>query len=749
MLISKVSRLDGRKVRSFSLSSGFLEPYKTKEVKWGPVGYFTFKRTYARDKVDGTTEEWWEACQRVVEGVFTHQKIYCRNRGLYWNESKAQRTAQLMYDAMFNFKWLPPGRGIRNMGADVVFEKGSACLQNCGFASTENIDMDFSGPFTFLMDMSMLGVGVGGDTKGAGKVKIVMPKLDGTYVVEDTREGWVDLARTILLSFVGKGQLPVEVDVSGVRTKGAPIDGLGGVASGPAPLKELAVKLVELLTPPRFKVTYTGLDEELEPIKFTFVEQDDGEESYKITSTIIVDIFNLIGACVVSGGIRRTAEIMFGEIGDGEFLKLKDPSDLNAWGAEKTLLEGQLKGLKPDLDALGEKLFDGSAPDEKDQLLMAAAAEARARIASLGESIENHPLRTHRWASNNSVMAEVGMDYTEIGKMIAMNGEPGLIWLDNMQQYSRMGDPPDGKDRRAKGSNPCVEQTLEDRELCCLVENFPANCDSFEDFKTTLKCSYLYAKTVTLIATHDPRANEVMIRNGRIGCSLSGIQQARKKLGHGAFREWTKKGYDYVQELDNIYSDWLGVRRSIKTTSVKPSGTVSLLCGATPGIHYPLSQYYIRNIRVADTSPLIQACVDAGYKVEPDVYASDTMVVSFPVEETNFHKAATEASIWEQFQMAAEMQRYWADNQVSATIYFHEEEAGDIPNCLAMYDSHLKGISILPHKHGYAQAPIMPITEEEYIDLSMRLKPLSLSGSTHEVDDKYCDGDKCELPWAS
>jgi ribonucleoside-triphosphate reductase (thioredoxin) len=289
----------------------------------------------------------------------------------------------------------------------------------------------------------------------------------------------------------------------------------------------------------------------------------------------------------------------------------------------------------------------------------------------------------------------------------------------------------------------CVEQTLEDRELCCLVENFPANCDNLEDFLDALKWSYLYAKTVTLIPTHDSRANEVMIRNARIGTSLSGVQQAISAVGHGEFRKWQLLGYDRIQELDAIYSDWLGVRRSIKTTSIKPSGTVSLLPGSTPGIHRAISEYYIRNIRVTSGSSMVPACIAAGYKVEPCMYAPNTSVVSFPVKEVNFSKGATETTIWEQFQMAAEMQRYWADNQVSATIYFHEHEKKDIAACLAMYDTSLKGISLLPHTHGYVQAPIIPITKEEYEDMLTGLRPLVLNGSTHEVDDKFCDGDKC------
>lgn len=85
--------------------------------------------------------------------------------------------------------------------------------------------------------------------------------------------------------------------------------------------------------------------------------------------------------------------------------------------------------------------------------------------------------------SNNSIFAEIGMDYTEIADSIIRNGgEPGLCWLDNMRRYGRMKDPENWQDRLAAGSNPCMEQTLEAKEMCCLVETFPNNHDTYEDF---------------------------------------------------------------------------------------------------------------------------------------------------------------------------------------------------------------------------------------------------------------------------
>src|ERR1044071_10222926 len=117
------------------------------------------------------------------------------------------------------------------------------------------------------------------------------------------------------------------------------------------------------------------------------------------------------------------------------------------------------------------------------------------------------------------------MDYLKVARLTALNGEPGYVWLENARKYGRYGENGHRGDPRVMGFNPCVEQPLEDRETCCLVETFPSRCDNLDDYKRTLKFAYLYAKTVTLVPTHDERANAVIMRNRRIGTSQSGIVQ--------------------------------------------------------------------------------------------------------------------------------------------------------------------------------------------------------------------------------
>lgn len=686
----------------FKLDDDFVESYAGKQPAWpNIVGYLTYLRTYARPLEDGSTEEWWQTCVRVIEGTFTIQKMHCTRNHFPWSERKAQKSAQEMFRLMWDFKFLPPGRGLWMMGTQYVEKFGGACLNNCGFASTGNIDSDFAAPFLFLFDFSMLGVGVGGDMEGAGKVIIQQPAVSAdVHVVDDSREGWAELVERYLLAFVGKASLPASVDYSQVRPEGAPIKGFGGTASGPGPLKELVQSVQDILAPLIGK---------------------------PITSTAIADLFNVIGRCVVSGNVRRSAEILLGHPDDKEFSALKD--------------DAELRGLTKERDALQKRL------NEDDLVRDAIADSIKAQVAALDKLIEAHPLRTHRWASNNSILAEVGMDYTAVAQSTAANGEPGYVWLENARDFGRMKDDPNGNDYRAAGTNPCGEQTLESFELCCLVETFPARHASYEEYQRTLKFAYLYAKTVTLIPTHNKRVNAVMMRNRRIGTSQSGIQQSINRHGLRTHMEWSDAGYQYLQKLDAIYSDWLCIPRSIKMTSVKPSGTVSLLAGATPGIHFEHAEYYYRTIRFSSTSALLAPLKEAGYRIEPDLYTPNTMVVYFPIKAEFFGRGKADVSMWEQLELAAQLQYYWADNQVSITVSFRPEEAKDIGAALRLYETRLKSVSFLPlFEHAYEQAPYITITADEYEKATANVKPFRYGMAAHEVTDKFCDGDACTVP---
>jgi ribonucleoside-triphosphate reductase (thioredoxin) len=284
--------------------------------------------------------------------------------------------------------------------------------------------------------------------------------------------------------------------------------------------------------------------------------------------------------------------------------------------------------------------------------------------------------------------------------------------------------------------------------MCCLVETFPTKHDTLEDYLRTLKFAYLYAKTVTLTQTHWSETNRIMMRNRRIGTSLSGIAQFLDTKGIHELKKWLNNGYDTIQKYDTIYSDWLAIPKSIKTTSVKPSGSVSLLAGVTPGLHYPESLFYIRRIRLSKSSPLIDSLRESNYKIEEDYNDTSSYVIEFPIKVENIKRTLKEVSMWEQLQLAAFMQENWADNQVSCTVTFKEDEKNQIKNALEYFQYKLKGISFLPKKEieVYQQIPYEEITEEEYNKMIKNIKKVNIKNIQEEsIPELYCDSESCTI----
>jgi adenosylcobalamin-dependent ribonucleoside-triphosphate reductase len=521
-------------------------------------------------------------------------------------------------------------------------------------------------PFAFLMEASMLGVGVGFDTDGADKeFTIYTPTGIEDIQIEDSREGWVESMSSLLRSYLVPNHPHPQFDYSLIRLAGEPIRGFGGTAAGPGPLIDLHEALDKMFA---------------------------GREDQFLTSRDIVDIANKIGKCVVAGNVRRSAELALGKATDEEFLNLKN-YDIN--------------------------------PDRAD----------------------------YGWVSNNSIRVTVGgQDYEKFVPLVVENGEPGFIYMDVTRAYGRLVDAPNNKDYRAMGYNPCAEQPLESYEMCTLVEAFPTRCEDQADFDRTLKFAYLYAKAVTLLPTHWPETNAVMQRNRRIGCSVSGLAQFVETHNWTELRSWLNDGYGEVQKWDQIYSDWLGVRESIKTTTVKPSGSVSLLAGTTPGAHWPTNDTYIRRMRLASKDPLTQALEESGYNVEPAFGNEETtVVVELPVQGLGI-RTEKEVTIFEKIQLAVLAQRYWSDNGVSLTVTFDpDQEAQYIATVLRMYEGQLKALSFLPIKdNAYQQMPYEAIEDDTYESMGENLTKLKWGqlyrNGTEAIGEKYCTTDACEIP---
>lgn len=294
----------------------------------------------------------------------------------------------------------------------------------------------------------------------------------------------------------------------------------------------------------------------------------------------------------------------------------------------------------------------------------------------------------------------------------------------------------------------CGEILLENKELCNISEVFPVKCDSEVEFLKACEYATFYCSTVSLLPTHRSETNAVVQRNRRIGISNSGITELMEKISTTEMTRWLRAGYRVVEATNLRLANEAGVPPSIRTTTVKPSGTISQLVGVPSGVHFPQYDYAIRRMRIAAGSAIETILRAAGYVIEKDTYAENTSVVEFPIDQGRARKV-TDVTVWEQALMLCMMQREWADNSVSVTLYFDNEKEGhQLEHLFSQIAPMVKSASALPHtKEGvYAQAPYSGITKEEFEERKSRLKKIDWSSYRGDgQDDKYCTGDTCEI----
>ena len=418
------------------------------------------------------------------------------------------------------------------------------------------------------------------------------------------------------------------------------------------------------------------------------------------TSRTIVDTANLIGKTVVAGGKRRTALISLGDYRDTDFKNLKN------WN------------LPENMERLN--VHDGWG-----------------------------------WASNNSLVmnSDDPLDFEDFASM-QINGEPGLFIKDLQQNYGRMIDGYNQGVDMCEGTNPCGEISLFNGETCNVASINTAAHTSRRDFLRTCKFVFLYAKTVTLMKTSWQHTNAVQMRNRRIGVSLTGVAQFLDRHSTSELAQWMDSGYQTIRHWDRVYSEWFGVRESIKVTTIKPEGTASLLAGATPGVHYPVHSTYIRRMQFSDNDPLLQVLAEGGYHIEPANGHDSTMVVEIPVRGPQV-ASERELSIRQKLDVALLAQEYWSDNAVSFTLTYWPEEEAELAKALKDSWGRYKSITCMPiygdeSNAREKQLPYQGISDLTFEEECAKLRPVDLnrvyeSEGIEQVGDKYCEGDRCIL----
>lgn len=652
------------------LSPSFLAQYKNKQPNWGfnGLGYIVYKRTYARLKEDGTTEEWNETVERCINGA---QKI-----GAQYTKEEAER----IYDYVFNLKCNFAGRMLWQLGTSTVDRFGANSLLNCWATA-----MREPKAFLFLFENLMLGGGVGysirrEDVHELPKIKKSVTVIheatkDADYIVPDKREGWVNLLSKVLDAFYVTGK-SFSYSTILIRGYGEPIKGFGGKASGP-------------------QILIDGID------KITKIFQ--AREGKKLRSIDVLDICNIIGSVVVAGNVRRSAEIALGDPDDILYLRAKN------WGS----------GNVPNWRAMSNNTIYADSYDH--------------------------------------VLEEIWKNGYEINKDSGYaNGEPyGFFNLPLSQKFGRIKDGPISQNLlyptdtdNCEMTNPCAEISLSNYECCNLSELYLNNITSKEELIDCAKLLYKTQKAIAALPFIHEETNRIVHKNMRLGLGVTGVCQSLDKL------DWLDDCYVALRNFDKSWSKHRGWSESIKLTTIKPSGTLSLLGGATPGVHPAFSQYYMRTVRMSSSDALVQTCKDMGYHVEflvnfDGTENRDTVVVYFPCKTPEGSILTKDMDVIKQLDMVKKLQTIWSDNAVSVTAYYKPEELESLKVWLKEnYEHNIKSVSFLLFKdHGFKQAPYQEIDEAAYLSANSKVKPLTsiTTNSSEMLDMAECAGGACPI----
>jgi hypothetical protein len=387
-------------------------------------------------------------------------------------------------------------------------------------------------------------------------------------------------------------------------------------------------------------------------------------------------------------------------------------------------------------------------------------------ILCLGDCNDKEYLMAKRWDlgnipntrcySNNSVVCndiEDVLSNEEFWEGYKGNGEPyGLINLKLMRECGRIGDlryP----DPTVECINPCSEICLSDKETCCLADIFLPNIETKEELFICAQYAYRFCKqSLTLPCPASKETEDIIKVNRRIGLGITGYLQATEEQ-----KKWLPECYEMIRQYDVEYSSARNIPVSVKISTCKPSGTLSIIGNTTPGIHPGYSKYYIRRIRISSDNSLVEVAHKHGHQIEysrkfDGTNDYTTKIVSFPCKFPKGTILAKDCTAIQQLEYAKRMQTDWSDNSVSVTVYYRLEELDEIKQWLRInYNNSVKSVSFLLHNnHGFDQAPLEEITKEKYKELSAICIPITDTSNIcyneeENLESLECAGGMCPI----
>ncbi|MDY4694406.1 MAG: ribonucleoside-triphosphate reductase, adenosylcobalamin-dependent, partial [Blautia sp.] len=648
------------------LTREFLSPYKHAPNPMEQLGSFVYTRTYSRFLPGiGRREFWWETVRRAVE----------------YNCSLAptsREEAEKLYDNIYHMRQFLSGRTLW-VGNTKVAESYPMANYNCAF---EIID-DFHA-YHDLFYLLMVGSGVGvrvlkEDAQKLPKVrtdiKILHKAYDPkpvnkrleytdvtfsgttvTFAIGDSKEGWaqtLDHYFDILTNNEYSRISEIVVVYDSIRPRGERLKNFGGTASGYESMMTMLDKIHKVIIAAGAR---------------------DGVVRTQLKPIDLLDIANIIGENVVSGGVRRTSEI--------GLIDAEDKTCIEA----KSHLYRQINGRW-----------------------------------EIDKSI------AHRQMSNNSIYYRKKPTREMLHwhmQQMRYSGEPG--WINEEA----------GRKRRPNfnGCNPCGEILLDSHGMCNLttVNVMAFVKDGVLDEKGLLEAQALSARAgyrMTCRELEIHRWDEVQNRDRLLGCSLTGWQDMVNAVGldrEGQI-ELLKKLRQTAHEAAEKIADRLGGNKPLLVTTVKPEGTLSLLPTVSSGVHYSHAPYYIRRIRISATDPLCKVCEELGYPIFPEVGQDPenpvTKVVEFPVKAPE-GTVKGDVSAIQQLENYKMFMKYYVDHNCSITVHVRDNEWDDVEEWVWQNWDDIVALSFLSYDDNfYELVPYEAITKEEYEKRKAAMRP--------------------------
>ena len=457
----------------------------------------------------------------------------------------------------------------------------------------------------------------------------------------------------------------------------------------------------------------------------------------------------------------------------GGALPIFDFRDIRPKGAQLITVGGKAPGPEPLKEVLFQlqKIFDRKKNGEKLTSLEAhdmachiadavlSGGIRRAALISLfdlddedmltckfGEWWEQNPQRGR--ANNSAMILRHKITEEEFFKLwkkieLSNSGEPG-IYLSNDKEW---------------GTNPCCEIALRPFQFCNLCEVNVSNIKSQEDlnervrvgaFIGTLQAAYTdfhYLRDIWRKTTE---------KDALLGVGMTGI-------GSGVILDYDlKKAADLAKDENARVAGLIGINKAARVTTVKPSGTSSLVLGTSSGVHAWHNDYYVRTIRVGKNEAIYtHLAINHPELIEDDFFKPTIQaVISVPQSAPEGSIVRTE-DVMDMLERVKKFNLEWVKkghrkgantNNVSATVSIKEDEWEKVGQWMWENKETFNGLSVLPYFGGsYTQAPFQDITKEQFDEMVKHLHGVDLSkviefdDNTALMEQAACSGNSCEI----